>query len=281
MMNLRYINSENEVLNLYEYPYMLDDQPIFDYSWNYSVNETGNNQSQLKRFYSNGKEIPCKLTMHADTELEFRESLRHFTDVVEKDVINEKPGRLVLPSGEYINCYVINSENDHWNEDIRANIKTITFLFLSPFWVTEATKEFYPIQREDIEADFLDYPYDFDYDYAHETPGIRTWKLDHYSTSEFKMTIYGYCENPRILINGYPYQIFGTVEENEYLVIDSRAKTVTHYLNNGTTENWFDFRNKENSVFEPLPSGNLTVTWDGTYGFDILAYLERSEPKWT
>ena len=82
------------------------------------------------------------------------------------------------------------------------------------------------------------------------------------------------------MINGHPYQVFGVVDENEFLVIDSREKTVIHYLNNGTSENWFDYRNKESSVFEPLPYGDLTITWDGTYGFDITAYIERNEPIW-
>jgi hypothetical protein len=280
-MKLYYENSEGTTLDLSGFPYLLTFTDAYGYAWEVESAALGNNKSKVQKFKRNSKQLSASIAISSRYRTDFTRYMDDFFSTVEVDVVANKPGKLITENGEYMQCYIVESENNRINPLMRLNERNVTIMSPYPFWITEATKHFQPIGREEIEGDYLDYPYDYSYDYSYETPGIRTWNLDHYATSEFKMTIYGYCENPRILVNGYPYQIFGTVEENEFLVIDSKNKTVTHYLNNGTTENWFDYRNKENSVFEPLPSGNLTLTWDGSYGFDILAYLERSEPKWT
>jgi hypothetical protein len=93
------------------------------------------------------------------------------------------------------------------------------------------------------------------------------------------MTIFGPVVNPQITINGYTYIIYMSVAEGEYLVVDSRAKTVTLYGEGGVQTNAFDNRNKAESVFEQIPGGNLQVVWDATFGFNLTIYHERSEPR--
>ena len=93
------------------------------------------------------------------------------------------------------------------------------------------------------------------------------------------MTIFGPVVNPMVTINGYSYVFYMTIAEGEYLVIDSRAKTVTLYGAGGVQTNAFDNRNKAESVFEQIPGGNLQVVWDATFGFNLTIYHERSEPR--
>ena len=71
------------------------------------------------------------------------------------------------------------------------------------------------------------------------------------------MVIYGPAVDPIINIGGYPYQVYTTIETNEYLVVDSQENTVTRTLADGTIANEYDNRNFENSVFRPIPPGNL------------------------
>ena len=40
------------------------------------------------------------------------------------------------------------------------------------------------------------------------------------------MIIYGPCADPKIMIEGNTYQIFETLEKNEYITIDSQKKTI-------------------------------------------------------
>ena len=146
--------------------------------------------------------------------------------------------------------------------------------------MNEVQKEFYPQTDIGDEDPFLDYNHDYSYDYMQGVKGVREWYVDHYTDSEFEMTIFGYCVNPVIRINGYPYQIFTTIEANDYLVIKSKENDVTKWISGVVQQNVFDLRSKENSVFERIPSGKLTFTWEGTYGFNLKLFLERSEPQW-
>ena len=126
----------------------------------------------------------------------------------------------------------------------------------------------------------MDYEYDYQYDYTSQKIGTSDWYIDHYQPSEFEMTIFGPCVNPRILIDGYPYEVFDTLENNEYIVIDSRQNSVIKHLSNGTVQDLYDLRAKEESVFEPIPSGYLNLSWSGLFGFEITLYIERGEPRW-
>jgi hypothetical protein len=40
----------------------------------------------------------------------------------------------------------------------------------------------------------------------------------------------------------------------------------------------FNFRNKTNSIFRPVPGGNLLIEWDAAFGADLVLYREQSEP---
>ena len=75
----------------------------------------------------------------------------------------------------------------------------------------------------------------------------------------------------------YEYDELGS---NDYLQIDSRNNKVIKYLSNGTRQDMYNYRAKQQSIFEPITPGNITVMWPGTYGFDLTLFCERSEPKW-
>ena len=196
----------------------------------------------------------------------------------ELDVRNMEPGRIVW-GDYYIECYIQASstqpnKNNFWTDN------DITIYCPHPFWIRELTRTFMPQEAPDDQT-FLDYEYDHDYDYYYGNPGIAIWQTGFPFPSEFKMTIYGPVSAPRVLINGYPYQFFDTLEDGEYVVIDSRTNKITKYLITGQKVNIFDLRNKQQSIFEAVPGGDLTLNWSGQFGFDITLYNERSEPRWT
>ena len=95
-----------------------------------------------------------------------------------------------------------------------------------------------------------------------------------------KLIIYGEVTDPSVTIAGHIYSVTGHVDADEYLVIDSRTKTITKVESDGDRVNWFQYRNKLNYVFQKIPSGENNVLWDGTFSFNVTLYEERSEPKW-
>lgn len=212
---------------------------------------------------------------------ERKRALDELTEAFEYDIANRTPGRIYY--GEYyIDCY-ITSLNDKvseiWNNWTE---REIDIYCPYPSWVQEVKKSFYPsFRNKGEEYDFLDYPYIYNYDYSKPEVGTQHWLIEHYQNSNFEMIIYGACSNPRIVIAGHVYQILDTLEDGEYVIVNSRDKTITKHLRNGTVQNIFTRRRKDSSVFEQIPAGGLLVNWNGEFGFDITVYKERSAPKWS
>lgn len=193
----------------------------------------------------------------------------------ELDVRSKKMARITWGNW-YVDCYITASSTDPADCDWTEN--TITIYCPNPFWRREEKKSFQAQEEPPIQQEFLDYQYGYNYDYFLGAIGNERWVRTFPFASDFKMTIYGEVSNPRIAINGYPYQVNDTLEATEYMVIDSRAGTVTKYLANSTNVSIFDKRDKVYSVFQQIPAGTLNVTWTGLFGFDLVLYDERSEP---
>ena len=194
----------------------------------------------------------------------------------ELDVRNMTPGRIIW-GDYYVDCYITDSStkpDDYptWTDN------EISIYCPYPFWIKEDTRTFMPQEAPGAQT-FLDYEFDYNYDYFYGNPGIAIWQTGFPFTSDFKMTVYGPVSDPRILINGYPYQFFDTLEATEYVVIDSRSNTITKYLANETNISIFDLRNKAQSIFKQIPAGTLTFNWSGAFGFDLTLFEERSEPR--
>lgn len=195
----------------------------------------------------------------------------------ELDVRTMRTGRIIW-GDYYIDCFVVSSSTepnakvDLWTDN------TVSFYCPYPFWIKEETKEFLP-QSVPAGQEFLDYPFDYEYNYFYGNPGIGIWQTNFPFESEFKMIIYGPVSDPRILINGYPYQVFTTLTDGEYLVIDSRDNTITKYQASKIQVNLFDNRDKVHSVFKSIPGGTLRFNWTGAFGFDLTLFEERIEPR--
>ena len=205
-----------------------------------------------------------------------KDTLNNLHEDFERDVRMMTPGRVYWGS-YYINCYISDSMTEPSENNVNPR-NTVKIFCPHPFWIREAKMSFVT-QEAPIGQTFLDYDYDYDYDYFFGTQGLATWDTGSPFASDFKMTIFGAASNPRVTINGYPYQVNDTIAAGDYIVIDSRANTVTKYLSGGSQVNIFDLRDKTHSVFEPIPGGNLTLIWSGTFGFDLTLYQERSEPR--
>ena len=88
------------------------------------------------------------------------------------------------------------------------------------------------------------------------------------------------CSNPKVLLNGHPYEVLTTLERNEYLILNTMEQTITKYLSNGTTDNLFEVRGYDYSVFEKIEPGLVTVNWSGDFGIDLSIFLKRKEAAW-
>lgn len=204
-----------------------------------------------------------------------RTNINALHDAFEYDVRHQSPGRLIW-GDFYIDCYVIEGSTEPTDMPCWTSMQIVIFA-ANPFWIREHSRDFYA-QGETVST-FLDYDYDYDYDYMAPAAGTERWVTDIPFESEFIMTIFGAAVNPRIEINGYPYLLYTTINAGEYVVIDSRKATITLYQSDGTQTSLFDSRNKAKSVFQKIPAGTLDISWSASFGFNLLLYEERLEPK--
>lgn len=272
-MIIKYVNSNNQSVNLNKYPYKMLISDILDYD-----PDVIENNGKIIGFNSDiVTQREVNIDIHRTKTTSARISLSNLTDIFGIDVVARTPGRLYI-NDWYISCYFYGRETNRWQND---NIISCGYKILTdhPSWIQEETRQFLPSSQSESSGG-LDFPFDFPFDFSESESGYEQWNVEHYAPSHFKMIIYGPCVNPMVTINGYPRQVFVTLEESEYLVIDSRDSTVMKYLANGTSENAYNSRQFQPSIFEKIPGGLLNIDWQGTFGMDITLYIERSEPKW-
>ncbi len=275
MLKIYYLSgSQNIKIDLTSWPYWMQTGDFLDYEKSYT--ETKYHIRDLKNAR---KDRYMTITVFGENEQDYYNNLNFLHEVFERDVANLTPGRLYF-QGSYQTCYVIESAKTEWEDTDCMLDNEIRIIPVNPCWIREESHQFFAQSYSSATAGGLDFPFDFPFDFAESKTGFEQWNIDHYASSHFKMTIYGPCENPRVLINGYPRQVFTSLEANEYLVIDSQDSTVIKHLANGTTVSVYNSRQFQPSIFEKIPSGLLDIDWSGTFGFDITLYIERSEPKW-
>lgn len=272
-MTIKYVNSKGKEMNLNKEPYKMLISDLLDYEW--EVSSSGN---RIRGFGYAVKEKSLNIDVHRTKTAGARTNMNALSEFFEQDIINGVPGKLYLDDS-YMNCYIKSSEKSNWETDqiISCEYGLITDY---PFWITEKSFSFAP-GTKGADSEFLDYLRGYDYDYFDPGKGVGRLDNDHYTDAHFNMIIYGPVVNPRILIGGYPYEVFTTVTKNEYLVIDSRARTVVRTKQGGEKIDEFDNRNKEQSIFRKIPAGSHTINWSGDFGIDITLFQERSEPRWT
>ena len=246
-----------------------------DYSWSF---DTINNR--ISRFYRDITERKIPLVVYCKSGEEAVSIMNRLHELAEADIVAKIPGKIFV-GDYYTSGYITASVKSNYL--IRKKYCKIELTLTSddPVWYRENTYSFFPATGNSLGfGGGSDYPYDYPYDFALSLNG-RKIVCDSVGTSAFKLLIYGEATNPTIIINGHTYTVNGTVAKGETLLIDSLSKTITLTTARGNKINWFDNRGREEYIFEPLPAGQNTVTWAGSFGFDLTVVEKRSEPKWT
>lgn len=256
-----YENSKGEKLDLMKSPYRTVDADWYDSDWE----ET-----------SDGYEKTVSIDVFGKKS-EFVENMERLYSIIAVDSENGVYGKLYV-NGTYLRCNVNRTKKSGWKGYVYSEVELV---FKAPVleWIQEEKKSFFQ-QEEAVSTKGLDFPADIPFDFSVDKRGVERWNIDHVTSSDFRMIIFGPCINPRILINEYPYEVVATLEKQEYMIIDSADQTVMKYMANGIESSLFNERGYDYSVFEKIPSGLLTVNWSGDFGFDLTLFLKRREAKW-
>lgn len=273
-----YENSNKIKLKLDEWPVVVEDiTTLFGKEWKYEAAENVNaNRKKIERFYRTGISKKITLQIYADTKAEFDGIMDRLNEITDTDIIEQKPGKLWV-GDYYLECYITELDPKDYDDifytvDVDATIEAFT-----PYWINKSTHTFHSYG---ITSNYNKrYPGRYPYRYAN---GLTSNYIvnPNYTPSNFQMIIYGPVVNPQITVGVNTYLVNIVLEEREYLMIDSRNKTITKFLKNGEKVNAYHNRQKGKEFFEKIRTGRQMVQWTGKFDFDITVIEERSIPKW-
>lgn len=244
-----------------------------DYSWDY---DTMN--GRISRFYRSIKNRKLPLVIVGKTGDEATEIKNRLFEIAEADIMANIPGKVF--SGEYYTRgFITASAKSKYLINRRFGKIDLTLTSEDTAWYRERLFRFMPTISANVGEGF-GYPYGYPYDYATKAKNAQNVEFNSVAGNEFRLTVYGSVSNPSIKIGGHEYSISGTVGVGETLLIDSLAKKIILTSQTGQKHNLFDKRNRDSYIFKPIPAGYQTISWDGSFGFDLIAIEKRSEPRW-
>ncbi len=266
---ITYTNHLNESVVFGENGILISRNDVRDYEWGY--NSQYNKITGFKRTVTK-KTVPVLIYGENRNTL-----ANHLFEVIEKDVLAGKNGRLII-GDYYMEGYFYGSKKSYYN-DPRFLKFNLTFITTQNKWINGKTYVFRPDSIE-TGGDGLDYPFDYPHNYGSPI-GVQNLINTNFVPSNFVIEIYGPASNPSVIIGGDVHRVYCTLQDNEYLTIDSLNKTITKTTINGTKVNQFYNRDIENYVFEKVKTGENSVIITPSCNVSITLLEERSEPAWT
>lgn len=311
-MIVKYVSGDSgkEIILNQKYEIAIKECNPYSSVWTYVSREVKYGEI-IESFGKDSLKLEMSLKFRGNLE-QIEEGLEEFYQECERDILHKKAGELHIGDWKVKGYFLERSAAP--SEEFYGQEVTCTFLAPYPFWVRETTYSFPPEKpKEDdgvntpmitggiytgkevehnaalreFQFDFLrpsdwkiKYPmYEFPFDFR-KTYGKRAIENCSFHESDFVMTIYGFADEPSVLIAGHPYTIHAMAYEGERIIIDSAAGTVKKIGRLGEETNLYNSRDKEYSVFQKIPAGTNILRWSGGFGINLTIMDERSHPKW-
>lgn len=268
---ITYKNHINEEINFGENNIFVNTNDLHDFSWSHT-----SKNDRISAFKTGvvKKTIPVIILCNSEEDgIRLRNKLY---ECAEKDLLALKYGKIII-GDYYFKCYISGSKKTDYLIEKRYMKASLTIVSDLPMWVKETTTTFGYGSAGKASGN-MDFNNDFPMDY---TSNILEQTLNNtgFVDCNFKIRIYGACENPEVVIAGHTYKVNASVELNEYLEIDSIEKTIILTHADGTKKNCFNLRSRDSYIFQKIPPG-ISFVSKGEFKFDVTIFEERSEPKW-
>ena len=282
MNDFVYENSQGKRINLCKFPYWLNVEPMFDYEWDYTKRERRRGDI-IAGFTKRTQTKSLVLHILGKTQNIRDNAIDEFNSAIEADIYNGTSGKIWV--GDWFTYgYIIASKNEKWQYGAPVVKKTITLAREQDSWYRTIVKKSYEGNAIVVEpeawcktyADRHDFAYDYMTDFDTRVELVNPDSLP----SNFILTIQGPADRPAIHIGDNVIEFNYSLPDGAHLVVDATKKTTIAYLADGTEVNVFGARNPDYYIFERMPSGINTVTWNGVFNWEIMLIEERSEPRW-
>lgn len=163
--------------------------------------------------------------------------------------------------------------------DAGKTYEKLTLLVLYDYWIKEESFNYLSSNKVEFSQN-SDFPYEFgEFDFL-PTDVIDVIEFDNSSPVNFELTFWGPCVNPYIIVNGNEYRINNVeLTDGEYIIVNSKMKTITKHSIDGSKSNIFNLRDS-NNIFTLLPPGKSIITRQNDAQISIKLFIEKGEPIW-
>ena len=271
---ITYINHMNESIDFGQNGIYVNYNDLRDFSWDF---ESTNNK--ITSFSKKIREKKIPVIIHCNSEEKGVEIKNRLFEVTEKDVLAFEYGRIVI-GDYYLKCYVKGSSKSEYlqgKNHLKTELQIVTDL---PEWIRISDPIIFAPGASTSAGQNKDYPHDYKYDYSNSMERNLLYNTS-FVDADFEMVIHGACANPSIVIGDHMYEVETGLLTGERLVINSKTKKIYKVKTSGETVNQFHLRNRDSYIFEKIPTGTSSASWNGMFRFEITILEERSEPKWT
>ena len=197
------------------------------------------------------------------------------------DLAASAPGTIQVDGEWNMRCYIVESATvDAFRDHVALRLKAA---LVDRFWWREKSRHFVT----GLDASGLDHEYDFEYDLSFSV-GSGQVPVDSPQGALPRITFYGPCTNPYVIIGSNRYEVDVQVLSDHTCTIDATSSRPTATLadNQGNSQSVFSSAVRTGGkgggsyAFEPLPHGTNTVQWSGAFAFDVTWHEMDTEPPW-
>ena len=280
-MTLYYEGSDGSKVNLMgDGIYAQNPETLTQNTWEYSTMSGSSGLARVKRFYKDAKELPLTVGIMAENAEEFNTMMYNMHRIFDRDVRRLKPGKLWW-NDWCKEVFAVDTSNDSFEELFESVDRDIKFLAVGSYWVRKVVRKYEAGTGTGTDRlDYgLDYGFDYDHDYGVEDT-VEIIENNCIDAANFELRFYGPVANPSVSISGHVYEVFDTLSEGEYIIVNSLTKKILKYDQYGNETNVFHLRGRDDYIFQKIPEGMNTVTRSGANALDITIYDERGEPEW-
>lgn len=276
-MTLYYEGSDGSIIDFMSGGiYAQDPETLTSSKWKYSTISGVNGLGRVKTFYKDAEEAPLTLDIMADSAEEFNRIMYKIHRTFDRDIRRMRPGKLWW-NGFCREVFAVVTSHNGFEELFEAVEKDVTFLSVYPYWTKRYTYSYSPTSSGTTGS--LDFEFDFDFDFDAEEIA-EVVDNDCIDAANFELRFYGPCTNPSVTIAGHVYGVLDTLEDGEYISINSLTKKIIKSDAYGNTENVFHLRDRDSYIFEKIPEGRTVINRDKEMRVDVTIFDERGEPDW-
>lgn len=205
-------------------------------------------------------------------------------EAFEADCTSGNPGTLYC-DWWYARAYCVSHEVDEVHQSYVNG--TLTFVLLDGYWTKSETFEFVRKEPGQDGVEHLDYPHDYPYDYAKPFDASHI-ENDQLTASAAQINVFGPVTNPSITIGGNVYRWEIEIPDGAYLACSFlRDRKSIELVGNGYSLDVFDCgvrgsgQDGGSYCFQPIPPGVSSVSWDGSFGFNVQIEKRKGGLPWT